>query len=49
MDGDGIKQTTLRVNPEIARALRSTEPLAVAGELTADAIRRALATRATPG
>lgn len=25
MNGDGIKQTTLRVNPEIARALRSTE------------------------
>ena len=33
----------------LARALRSTQPLAVAGELTADAIRRALATRATPG
>jgi len=26
----------------LARALRSTEPLAVAGELTADAVRRAL-------
>ncbi|HEY0321457.1 MAG TPA: Rne/Rng family ribonuclease [Pyrinomonadaceae bacterium] len=25
MNGDGIKQTTIRVNPEIARALRSTE------------------------
>ena len=26
----------------LARALRSTEPLAVAGELTADAVQRAL-------
>jgi ribonuclease G len=25
LDGDGIKQTTLRINPEVARALRSTE------------------------
>ncbi|HLL16436.1 MAG TPA: Rne/Rng family ribonuclease, partial [Pyrinomonadaceae bacterium] len=25
MNGDGIKQTTLRINPEVARALRSTE------------------------
>ncbi len=25
MNGDGIKQTTLRVNPEVARALHSTE------------------------
>jgi ribonuclease G len=25
MNGDGIKQTTLRINPEVSRALRSTE------------------------
>jgi ribonuclease G len=25
MNGEGVKQTTLRVNPEVARALRSTE------------------------
>ena len=25
LDGDGIKQTTLRINPEVARTLRSTE------------------------
>jgi Rne/Rng family ribonuclease len=25
MDGDGVKQTTLRINPEVARTLRSTE------------------------
>jgi ribonuclease G len=25
MDDDGVKQTTLRVNPEVAKALRSTE------------------------
>jgi ribonuclease G len=25
MEGDGVKQTTLRLNPEVARALRSTE------------------------
>ncbi|HYG11686.1 MAG TPA: Rne/Rng family ribonuclease [Pyrinomonadaceae bacterium] len=25
MNGDGIKQTTLRINPEVARALRTTE------------------------
>ncbi len=24
-EGDGVKQTTLRVNPEVARALHSTE------------------------
>jgi ribonuclease G len=25
LDGEGVKQTTLRINPEVARALRSTE------------------------
>jgi Rne/Rng family ribonuclease len=25
LNGDGVKQTTLRINPEVARALRSTE------------------------
>jgi ribonuclease G len=25
IDGEGIKQTTLRINPEVARALRTTE------------------------